>query len=1020
VPFGPSAMRVPGIPWNLPFRATGSFVRTAGSQEDLTGAIDDRKPWWRSGIDSEAMSRYAVLFLILTAPAAFAQQLLRPSSDMAAPLPSELSIMQLRHRAFTAANGAPMRAVDIAQDASGFLWFSTRSGLYRFDGVSFDQSLSRLLPSQMTQGLHAEPDGSLWVGYVFGGVSQVRGRQVTTYRDGIPTGTVFGFARTPDGTLWLASTSGLARFIDGQWSPAPPEMGLGPGSYEDIGTTPDGSLWVRINGDMFFLPAGGRHFQRTDLNTAFQARYGLPAYAARMASDLSVSPFMDSAGALWDFDADGIRRFRTTARGKPGEPYALERFGVAQGLTDTNVSAFFEDRDHNIWVSTALGVDQFRRSALTPIDFGVPVLNPTVAVDHDGTPWVGTIYGGVFKLGDDAQKQPALGEFVSCTTVDANGVIWMGGKGGLRRIERGIPSSIPIPEVVERAGTRLQAIAMDGNGALWVSWNSYGVFRRYKDNWESVENIGGLSTTSVMRLLVDEHQRLWLAFANGQIAVKDAAGTVQVYGPEEGLDVGSPVGLSVHGDEVLAAGDRGLAVLRHGRFLSIHSADDGAFSGVSGTVERGNGDIWLQSDMGVIRVQAEDIARAETDPGYKVKVDVLDGDDGLVGAAEKVRPVPSMVEAPNGLLWISTGKRLLWIDPTQPVPSATQPTPELTRIVADGRTVPLKSSVELPPGARILTIAFTAPTLSTPSHTRFRYKLDGFTDSWTFATNREVTFTNLDPGHYRLRVQAVGLDGSVSAVEAVQAVTLLPAFYQTTWFKLLVVALTMVLMATAYRFRIAYIKAASRATYRERERIAREIHDTLLQSTQGLLLAAQSAIRQPMEPETRRELTKALDLARLAAIEGRDRVSALRAGLPGDQCVLHQFLCDFPGRMINPHVDFVKLVDGRQRATQPQQGAELVAAVQEALFNATLHSRADVVRLKVAYRRRGVGVEVSDNGIGIDVLDVNGDGKQDHWGIRGMRERIEGIGGRIRLTSSKGAGTSVRITVAARHIYLRD
>ena len=132
-------------------------------------------------------------------------------------LSNRLDIVQLHHRAFTSADGAPLRVSDMAQDRAGYLWMTSKNGLYRFDGVHFDQPLAKRLPTQMVKGILADADGSLWLGYYYGGVSHVVGDQVTTYRDGLPAGTVFAFSRTPDGVLWTASTGGLGRFEHGRW-----------------------------------------------------------------------------------------------------------------------------------------------------------------------------------------------------------------------------------------------------------------------------------------------------------------------------------------------------------------------------------------------------------------------------------------------------------------------------------------------------------------------------------------------------------------------------------------------------------------------------------------------------------------------------------------------------------------------------------------------------------------------------------------------------------------------------------
>ena len=949
-----------------------------------------------------------------------AQQLLEKAGNEAraeAGLPPALSIFQMRHRGFTAAEGAPMRAAAIAQDREGYLWFTSKSGLYRFDGTRFDRSTSRLLPSQMLNGLMADDDGSLWVGYIYGGVSHIHGTRVTTYADGIPPGTAFAFARTPDGVLWVATTGGLARFVGGTWSPAA-DLGYGDGSLEDMSTSADGSLWVTSKGHVYVLRPDASRFVAVDMAQALTELRHLPADTAKQVPYLSMSPFVDSAGALWAGERSGIVRYRPRRRdtGTDGD-LAIERFGSAQGLTDPMVSVFFEDRRSNVWVATALGVDQFRQSRLTPVDFGEPVLNPSVAVDRAGAVWVGSLWG-VYRIDHAVHKLDEPAELISCTAIDRSGTVWMGGKGGLWRFEAGHASHVDLPPDADGAGTRVQAIASDGEGALWVAVNSYGLYRQKDGVWSKVDLVAGMSPQRLVRLLGDERGRLWIAFQDGRIAVEDAAHRTRVFGPAEGLSVGAATGLAVRGDRVLAGGEHGLAMLNGERFVPVASATEHVFDGISGIVLRASGEAWLQSDAGVVRVSAAEMARARQDASYAVKADVFGQDDGLVGMAEKVRPVPSIVEGGDGRLWISTNKGLAWVDPDTRPRQADTPSVEVTGLVADGRSYAADGHLELPPHTRNVQVSFTSPALSTPGQTMFRYRLDGDDGPWQDAGNRrEAFFTNLGPGSYRLHVQVTNEDGRTSEKDAELSFEIQPAIYQTLWFKLLVAVLAGVVLVAAYRMRVAQLTAASRARHHERERIARELHDTLLQSVQGLLLAAQAVTHRPMAEETRRSLTRAVELARIAAIEGRDRVNALRLGDTPDACPLRELL-EHPDRIAAAGgIAFTQDVRGTCRSLKIGPGRELVAVLREALLNVALHAKATEVHLSVRYGSLRLRVEVMDNGVGIAPVVLRHGGREGHWGIPGMRERIESIGGRMTLSSRKNGGPLLRLTIPARRIY---
>ncbi len=372
----------------------------------------------------------------------------------------------------------------------------------------------------------------------------------------------------------------------------------------------------------------------------------------------------------------------------------------------------------------------------------------------------------------------------------------------------------------------------------------------------------------------------------------------------------------------------GLAMLNGERFIPVASATEHAFDGISGIVLRANGEAWLQSDAGVVRVSAAEMAHARKDASYAVKADVFGQDDGLVGMAEKVRPVPSIVEGGDGRLWISTNKGLAWVDPDTRPRQADTPSVEVTGLVADGRSYAASGHLELPPHTRNVQVSFTSPALSTPGQTMFRYRLDGDDGHWQDTGNRrEAFFTNLGPGSYRLHVQATNEDGRTSEKDAELSFEIQPAIYQTLWFKLLVAVLAGVVLVAAYRMRVAQLTAASRARHHERERIARELHDTLLQSVQGLLLAAQAVTHRPMAEETRRSLTRAVELARIAAIEGRDRVNALRLGDTPDACPLRELL-EHPDRIVAAGgIAFTQDVRGACRSLKIGPGRELVAVL---------------------------------------------------------------------------------------------
>jgi signal transduction histidine kinase len=384
-----------------------------------------------------------------------------------------------------------------------------------------------------------------------------------------------------------------------------------------------------------------------------------------------------------------------------------------------------------------------------------------------------------------------------------------------------------------------------------------------------------------------------------------------------------------------------------------------------------------------------------------------------------------VAKSADGRLWFVAMISLSVVDPRHLPFNPLAPPVHVEQVTADRRSYDAATGsgpLRLPARIRDLQIDYTALSLAAPEKVRFRYKLEGRDHDWQDAgTRRQAYYTDLPPAHYRFRVTACSNSGVWNEAGTSLDFSIAPAYYQTAWFRFLAVAVFLAAVAAVYRLRLRQVTQQVRmrmeARLDERERIARDLHDTLLQGVQGLILKVDAvAKRIPAGDPVRRAIEETLDRADEILAEGRDRVRSLRTGTA---------LSDLPSALERvareaSHDGATRLksvVEGRPRALDPIVMEEAFAIGREALLNSLAHSRAAEVEMEIAYDPRQLRLRIRDDGRGIDPQILGSGGRADHWGIQGMRERALRIGARIEIWSRPGAGTEIELTVPAATAY---
>ncbi|HSI59079.1 MAG TPA: two-component regulator propeller domain-containing protein [Ideonella sp.] len=982
--------------------------------------------------------------------------LLAGHGGMAAGQVRDRSLAQMHHTAWSVRDGAPAQIDALAQTADGDLWLATATGLFHFDGVRFERVEAvggeRLLSANVAS-LLALPGGGLWVGYRFGGASLLQAGRVShfTTAQGLPTGTVTGFAVDADHSVWATTSHGLARLQGERWQPVGAEQGYTGAAGHTLMVDRGGSLWVVAEQGIYRLPRGSQRFEKAGPAVGYawlkQAHDGSiwvsdgvhgvrpladvrggPAKPAARPELRQSGPFLfDRSGALWVSVPGGLGRlpqFDTPA----GTPRGVAMDRSDKALTGDVVLVLLEDREGNIWMSTSGGLDRYRRNKLTRMPLPPNSLWFALAAGDDGGVWVGSANRPLMKLSSRVEQRPDVNGRMTSALRDEQGVVWFAGESGLWRGKGARFEAVALPEGL--GDNPVQAMAGDRGGTLWLSVARKGMFRRVDERWQPVPDAAGLPGQYPLTMALDGRGRLWSGYANNRVLLRDGA-RERLFTAAQGLGVGSVLALHARGARVWVGGEFGLARLEGSgdaqAFRPVLGVGGEVFSGLSGIVETAQGDLWMNGGEGISHIAAAELQRALADPAYRVHFERFDFRDGLDGAAVQLRPVPSAVQASDGKLWFATNNSVVWIDPNDVPRNPAPPTVQVRALRADERAYDISPSAaapQLPVGTTSLEIAYTALSLSIPERVRFRYQLQGVDKGWQEAgTRREAFYTNLRPGAYEFRVLAANEDGVWSPAGATLHFGIEPAFYQTTWFALMCVPAAAGLLWGVYwlRWRVMAARISDRLQARliERERIARELHDTLLQSVQGLILRFHSGLATlPPEGTARLALETALDRAEQVLVEGRDRVTDLRARA-STVGSLSLALVDAgeQGAAAHPPTRFQFSEQGAVRALDHVVHDEVLQIGREALANAFAHAEAGQVTLTLGWGERALALRIEDDGRGVDDAVLAAGGRVGHWGLQGMRERAEALQARLAISRPAQGGTALALVVPAKRAY---
>jgi signal transduction histidine kinase/ligand-binding sensor domain-containing protein len=962
---------------------------------------------------------------------------------------------------------------DIEQGADGYLWLTTSTGVFRFDGVRFEsieETTNGAIHNNEIQSVFLSRSGGLWLKTRASGLLFWKAGSLSVYTDRrcTPVLQMEGIAEDFDGSLWLQASGGLFHMRGPVCEQVGPEHGYPGGFPAAILVDREGTVWVRtLAGAILFMPRGQTKFQplaydagvtsaafvlatATHNNFLREAPDGaiwlsddhglrrltdasktsLPSASANKArlSDVQFGDFTFAGEhSLWAVSDKGLQRFDHIdqwSTNQASESAPGQSFTTRQGLSSDAVWKVLIDREGSIWVGTNSGLDRLRRTALSTLELpAAPEHDFSVVAGDQDSIWTGN-------RGLPLTHVAANGAVTSfpetrgtiCLRVDRNGVIWSAGGGTPGLWHSSGAGFIPMPYREDQIGPII-SLAVDRNNDVWISTATGGAYHYTLGTWSRQNEALGKKPGILGAMTGDDAGNVWFGFSNA--VVKWDGHRYEKSTFPNGVRGVSETTMSVRGDHVWMGGSGGVELFSHGQFRLMHWQNPDLPGRVSGLLETAGGDLWLNGSSGVTHLPASELKRWLGDPSYAVAGERFDALDGLPGLSAERIPEPSLAESRSGRMWFATTRGIAWLDPTTLHQNRNRIPPPvmITSILSNGKTYVGSSDITLPAHTEQLEINYTALSLAIPERVMFRYRLDGVDTEWQDAgMRRQAFYTHLPPGSYRFHVIACNNDGVWNEVGASLGVEITPAFYQTWWFLALVVLAAAGLLLWAIRLRIASIaqqmqdRLAERLA--ERERIARELHDTLLQSLFGLTLRFHTAAeRLPIGDPAREALDKALEQSDRVMQEGRERVLNLRARNTGTTN-LPDALAEIGEQLRVSHpVEFQISVEGTPRPLDPIVQEEILLIGREALTNAFHHAEAKNIVARVVFQPGSLHVCVRDDGRGIDEEVLKAGFSTGHWGLPGMRERANKMRGDLRVGDHKEGGTQIDLHVPASIVY---
>ena len=929
---------------------------------------------------------------------------------------------------------AQSRVRAIVQTRDGYMWFGTDGGLVRFNGESFTafNTQTGALKDDEVWALEEDDDGGLWIGTYGGGLTLLKNGRFRTFTtaDGLPDDVIRSLAKDGQGNIWMVTAQGLVRDSHGVFARFTPDDGSADARTAVCWSSSEGLVAGTRNGiyrfanDRLerFLPKPAR--DNAELGQLLcgsdgslwigysdgvieQRRNGVPrTFGAPHAGGPINKLYQDPQGGVWAVRGKQITKLHNGA---------FEAVSVEGGAGLGGIYTLCMDREAGIWLglqSNGLARLRTRQLSTVSVEDGLPD-DRTRAVFEDsrGDLWIGTVDGlaryhdGRFATWTHVNGS-RLGD-VRSIAEDSIGNLWISAGKDLLWMKDGRLTPVP-----NWTGTfEIEALYKDAGDRMWIGTDGAGLFQYSGGVFRNYRTQDGLAGNQVRAIVRDHSGALW-AGTLGKGLSRYSNGKFTNFTTRDGLANDRVV--AIHEDEEGAlwfATRRGLSRLKDGVFFNWTSASGLLTDFVYAIVDDGYGNFWFSSAQGIFRVSKRDLRGFAAGTVKKV-VSVAYGErDGMKTRAGNVGNQPLALRTSGGQLLFTSMNGLVVVEPDRIFPNTFVPPVYIEKAILNKREQPLRQYAELPLGAGDFEIHYAALGYSAPEKMRFRYTLEGLDQNWIDAGARRFTYyANLSPGRYRFRVVAGEEDGAWNKTGDAFSFYLKPPFYRTPLFAAIVIPSAMLFAWLLYWLHMRGLRARYSAVLAERNRISQDIHDTLAQNLAGIALQLDAVhMHLPdVKSDLRERLDEACNLTRYSLAEARRAIADLRS----DELECPNLAAALPeiAKQLAAALQTRIQVVGAPRKLSPSTEINLLRIFQEALANTVKHAHARTVDVELRYTPDSLALRVRDDGRGFDPehLSPSGNG---HYGLIGMRERAERIGGHLTLKSRQGEGTELLVEV---------
>ena len=945
------------------------------------------------------------------------------------------TLTQYAHRIWGQEEGLFQPTIySILQTRNGFLWLGTQDSLIRFDGMrfrEFDSPDAAAFHHSLIHALLEDRGGNLWVGSLGGGAASIaRDGAITRYttRQGLPSDSVFCLASDNEGAIWICTNQGLARYQNGRFRVFTTADGLPSNAVRDTCIASGGTRWVagldfglsRWNGSRF-IGYSDANLRATEIVTAVHCAADGSVWAGTQSGlieirgeasrrfsmkdglpDNAVSALAESPdGSIWIGTNDGISRYGN------GE---LSVYRTRDGLSHSLVLSLYIDREGSLWAGTKDGLDQFTDGKVTPYttEDGMPSNDAgPVIEDRNGHLWIGTLGSGLASFDGRRFRRLSVRDGLASNTIlsleqGQQDELWVGTSNGLNLLRDGRV----IGKYTKRqglSGVQIRALFRDTQGTVWAGTDR-GLDRFVGERFAPGAAPGAPKGRAVVALGGGRTVRLFVS--------TDPPDLYYISSNSSGhypLDVIHSVDCYYldHVRHAAWMGTLGSGLLRweNGKLAHVRVKDGLYDNRIYGILRDDQANLWMASSKGIFRVsqrELEDFAdgklRSVTSMPFSTGQLRFECQSGVQPAAWRTH---------DGRLWFSTTSGLVVVDPNHLVNNTVRPPVEVTAIVVNGQRIDAHGPLRLKPFEKNVEIRYAGLTFVSPEKVTFRYKLEGYDKFWTDAGGRrEAFFTNLPPGRFDFKVTARNADGIWSGQPAVLHFVIEPRLYQRGWFFPLVAVAVALVGVAGYRMRIRQLNHRFALVLAERARIARELHDTLLQGLSAVTMQLQALWTRLPASKEKQFLGEIITDAGRCSKEARQSLWGLRSAGPALAGLNAKLETLARQAVENTAVSLVFSAEGVSLESMPETEYQLLRIAQEAISNAVTHSRAKTLRVSLQMGSETLRLCVEDDGIGFTDQATGGFG---HYGLMGMRERAEEIGARLSIVTSKNDGTRICI-----------